>query len=59
MSRDIKTDQVTEGSLTSTDCLAYVYVTWIYFVYRYFLLCVLCFVFCALCFVLCVNLLST
>jgi len=27
------TNQVTEGSLTSTDCLAYVYVTWIYFVY--------------------------
>ena len=41
---DMKTDQVTEGSITSTDCLAYVYVTWIYFVYRYFLLCALCFV---------------
>ena len=41
---DMKTDQVIEGSITSTDCLAYVYVTWIYFVYRYFLLCALCFV---------------
>ena len=26
--------QVTETQLTSADCLAYVYVTWIFFVYR-------------------------